>query len=168
MGLLTQTDFQTGIYQVSSSDQSSAELTESIDRIEDEILTDLLGIELKNAYDVGIAVLPTPDQKWLDLRDGKEYEDTPSGITVEYKGFKDLLKPFTYSDFIKKMRTQNTAFGQSKIGARNSAKISKIEVLNESKEAYNLGLSQYAQAERFISENKDDYPNQVFKRLYSK
>jgi hypothetical protein len=45
-----------------------------IDKYEIKFLRDVLGIKLYNEYVAGIAVMPTPDQKWLDIRDGKEFQ----------------------------------------------------------------------------------------------
>lgn len=44
-----------------------------IAKYEVEFLKKVFGTALYNAYATGIVVTPTPDQIWVDLRDGKEY-----------------------------------------------------------------------------------------------
>jgi hypothetical protein len=58
-----------------------------IAKYEAEFLEALLGYTLWQAYVAGIAVTPTPDAKWTDLRDGKEY--TVSDIGFKYTGLRN-------------------------------------------------------------------------------
>jgi hypothetical protein len=58
---------------------------DTMDRYEEEILKKLLGYQLYNAFIAGIAVEPTPDQKWLDLRDGAEFTFDFCGETITQK-----------------------------------------------------------------------------------
>ncbi len=158
--ILSQSDFETGIYQLTQNDGVTEKLNESIARVEKRILTDLMGIELKAAYDVGIAE-STPDAKWTDLRDGKTYDNTLFNTKMEYEGFKALLKPFTFSDYITNNIT-NTPFGQGRLTSRNTDEINSVQLFNQAKSAYNNGVTQYKNARDFIRQYKDDYDNWLF------
>jgi len=54
--------------------------------------------ELYDDYVAGIAA-GTPDQKWLDLRDGDTY--TYGGEEFQYKGLDDLLVPCIYALWVR-------------------------------------------------------------------
>lgn len=58
-----------------------------IAKYEPEFLKISLGYSLYGAYVNGIAVLPTPDVIWTDLRDGKEY--IVGETTYKYRGLRD-------------------------------------------------------------------------------
>lgn len=167
MALVEQSDFETGLFQITQSTEITAKLNESINRIEKEILNDLLGIDLKDEYDIAIA--NTPAQKWLDLRDGKKYTDTIYSIVVEYEGFKTLLIPFIYADYIIRY-TINTPIGIVDQTGINGEKVNKIELSIKANSAYNEGINQYHKAKDFISQFKSDttYENWLFTPKTSK
>ena len=62
-------------------------------------LQKLLGNELYYEFDTGIS-LPTPDQKWLDLRDGADFT-TSDGKNLKWLGLKNLLKFFVFYEYKK-------------------------------------------------------------------
>ena len=167
--IVQQSDFTTGLFQITQNDEITAKLNESITRIEKKILTDLLGIDLKDDYDTGIAVLPTPDVKWTELRDGKKYTDTIYNTKVEYEGFKALLIPFTYADYVVRY-TINTPIGIVEQTGINGEKINKTELAINANSAYNVGFNQYQKAKRFIRQFKTDtvYDNWLFTPKSSK
>lgn len=66
---------------------TAAALTAAIARYEVEYLQKVLGAALYAAYVTGIAVTPTPADKWLWIRDGHTY--TYSGRSVIWPGLKD-------------------------------------------------------------------------------
>ena len=104
-----------------SISQPTATLQMLIDSKEPELLTKLLGYELNKLYITGIAVLPTPAQKWLDLRDGKEYT-TGGGALTKWPGLrftvgtakKSLVANYVYWHYLFDNITFTTASGQKK------------------------------------------------------
>lgn len=58
-----------------------------ISRYEPRFFGELLGLDLYNAFKAGLAVVSpaTPEQRWIDLRDGKQYVD-PAGKQVVFEG----------------------------------------------------------------------------------
>jgi hypothetical protein len=62
-----------------------------IGKHEPEFLKQVLGYSLWKAYTAGIAVTPTPAQKWLDLRDGVEY--TVGDVVYFYSGLRTVVMP---------------------------------------------------------------------------
>lgn len=60
-------------------------------------LTRLLGHKLYDAFVAGLAVVSpaTPDQRWIDLRDGVAY--TYLSHTYKWKGMVKMLTPYIYS-----------------------------------------------------------------------
>lgn len=76
----------------------SEELVALINASEPPFLRELMGVELYNAFKAGIEAV-TPDQKWLDIRDGKEY--TYQGTTVRWEGLRNsTLKQSLIADHV--------------------------------------------------------------------
>jgi len=65
----------------------NAGLQQIIDSREQELLIRLFGYELYKNYTAGIAVTPTPEAKWTDLREGKEYTNS-SGVLTKWPGLR--------------------------------------------------------------------------------
>jgi len=76
--------------------------------LEEEISVRVMGRKLYNESQAGI-IEPTPDQKWLDLRDGVEFDVEFEGITypVKWNGLqntekKSLLSYYIYAEWLSK------------------------------------------------------------------
>lgn len=101
--------------------EGAAALQLIIDSREAELLQKLLGYELYKAYVAGIAVTPTPDAKWTDLRDGKEYTNG-SGVLVKWPGLrftigtmkKSLIANYVYWHYVRDNHTFTTGSGEKK------------------------------------------------------
>lgn len=83
MSLIDSTYF-VGDIALSNLDEIENTFQDSIDLYEKEILTDLLGYQLYNAFITGIGET-TPAQIWLDLRDGAEFTFDFCGNTITKK-----------------------------------------------------------------------------------
>jgi len=93
------TDFLERPYRISPVHQDeSTDLEAFIQAKEAELLRDILGTTLYNAYVAGIAAGP-PAQKWVDLRDGKDY--TYANITYRFHGLDTLLIPAIFALWVK-------------------------------------------------------------------
>ena len=87
-----------------SVDEIQNELTSYIDRFEPEILTMILGYDLKKQFVDALA--GTPAQKWLDLRDGKDF--TVDGIYYNWKGMANTLKNSLIAKYVYYQYLVNT------------------------------------------------------------
>jgi len=98
---------------------SSAELKLPIDNINDiqvyidkhepDILRQILGYSLYKAFITGLDVA-TPDQKWIDLRDGSEYTDS-SGDLEKYDGISIIIADYVYYKIISNIQNNPTDSG---------------------------------------------------------
>lgn len=132
-----------------------------IDTFEPEILIKILGYDLYKAYAAAIA--GTPDAKWTDLRDGKDY--TSGGIYYHWRGFKNTVKSslIAYYVFYKYtilgMNT-NSGLGIKVTNSENSQLTDKRFVQTY---AYNKMVDIIAEMDKFIlttnSATANTYPN---------
>jgi len=88
------TDFTDIPYKIPNKEETRA-FVDWIEAEETKILKEVLGLPLYNAFIEGLDTSGSIEQKWLDLRDGAEYEYSDS--TYEYLGLVDFLKPEIYS-----------------------------------------------------------------------
>lgn len=71
---------------------------EFIDFHEEKLLRALFGNSLYDDFVDGIGA-GTPEQKWIDLRDGKVY--TIGAVEYKFLGLIDLLKPMIFSKWLR-------------------------------------------------------------------
>jgi len=109
--------------------EGAAALQLIIDSREDELLTKLLGYELYKAYKTAVALevddTPGPvvllEQRFLDLRDGKEYTNG-SEVLVKWPGLrftvgtmkKSLIANYVYWYYVRDNHTFTTGSGEKK------------------------------------------------------
>lgn len=91
------TDFLERPYRIPFQEEST-DLEAFVQAKEAELLRDLLGTTLYNAYKAGIGA-GSPDQKWVDLRDGKDY--TYAGVLYRFHGLDTLLIPAIFALWVK-------------------------------------------------------------------
>lgn len=95
--------------------------TVSIDLLDNEyipiyqkdILVKLLGQTLYSEFETAIS--GTPAQKWIDLRDGKTYQDyDDEGIlqSVKFEGLKNIVKYYVYFKYVNDLQRKITTTGQ--------------------------------------------------------
>jgi len=156
--------FQKRLLSVPNIDKAFVEenLNDYIDMYQDSFLDKMLGVKLKNQFIAAIDGGDPIDQKWLDLRDGKEYE--VSGIVYKWRGFinTDKVSPianYIFCKFITDNQTLNTGVGSAKLNAENAtiipAHFRMSRVWNEMV-ALNLELV------NFLTEFDSDYPDWYF------
>jgi len=113
MSIITLPYFRDEIMLPNISQLTVSELvTQYITTYETQFLQKVLGYSLAKDFIVGLAVMPTPAQKWLDLRDGKEFTDPDTSTLTKWIGWKDLT---TYQSAIAyyvyyKIRKDTTIF----------------------------------------------------------
>lgn len=145
-----------------------------ITRYEEEILTDLLGYSLYSDFVDGLAA-PSPDQKWLDLRDGKTYEIDYNGETrkVKWNGLINsnkvsLIAFYVFCMYKEVNQTITTNIGGVDPKAENAQRVIEADKFSESWRRF---LDLYGRdsdselkptAYNFLNEFEDDYSNWEF------
>jgi len=88
-----------------------------IDKHEPVILRKIFGYSLYKDFITGLAVEPTPEQKWLDLRDGKEY--TYNDKLNKYEGITDIIGNWVYYWITRSLQSVATDSGIKKTSTMN-------------------------------------------------
>ena len=137
------------------------QLIDYISEFEDKYLDEMLGVKLKNQFLTGLEAA-TPDQIWIDLRDGKEYDI--SGITYRWQGFLNDKKLSPIANYIFCNMTtdnqfMNTGIGEARSTAENATIITpqyRISVVWSEMAKLNCDLA------NFLTEFESDYPDWNF------
>lgn len=130
-----------------------------IQKYEPEFLQSALGYELAQQFTAGIA-MPTPDQKWLDLRDGAEYTDY-AGKVRKWKGLviavpkQSIIANYIYYWFSRNKYTQTTSMGEVKSTVENSVPISPGEKMARAWNEMSAGVCALGD---FLDAKVDVYP----------
>jgi len=113
-----------------------------IDEHEPIILKTILGYALYKEFTDALS--SSPAQKWVDLRDGKEYTDN-QGNTQKYEGIKSIIADYVFFEIVsdkqwittdggvKIANTENSEFGNPRYKQRfaNTDMVNRIVYLNE-------------------------------------
>jgi hypothetical protein len=109
-------------------DEVTENLNLFISKYESQLLLKVLGYELFKAYTAGIAV-GSPEQKWVDLRDGKEYTGNDGRIR-KWVGFKDsanklsFIADYVYYWWMRNQATQTGGVGEVSTTTENAVRTS--------------------------------------------
>ena len=137
------------------------ELNGYILRLEPEILTKVLGYDLKKAFLDGLEDDPIL-QKWTDLLEGKEYQ--VNGIYYNWRGFTNDLKESIISNYVFCYYLQhgskfNSQFGLRQVNTENSQ---PADIRFKYTMIYNEMIDWIAELDQFIvamNGTGDIYPN---------
>jgi len=108
-----------------------------ITRYEDEFLQKALGYELYQAFKSGIEA-PTPDQKWVDIKEGKEF--TWYGYMFKWTGFVNDAKLSPIANYVYFKYMEDKASDITLVGAvvpntdngyRESGRFKMVDAWNE-------------------------------------
>lgn len=141
---------------------NETEFNSFVETIEKRYLINLLGYDLYKSYLAGITATT---QKYIDLRDGKEYTTTDGeGRTVycKWEGLADMFKYFVYYEWQRAVRTVNSSGGEKFPKDENSDNASSILLNTKIVNAYNTGISKYG-----YDITKNNYYNRYYKDYYS-
>ena len=142
-----------------SQTEIAAEVQMFIDENENSLLSILMGYELSKAYLDGISA-GSPAQKWLDIRDGKEYTDSNGNLT-KWLGLRftvgtskhSLIANYVYCKYIEDSITITTASGEKKTDlAVNVSPVHKMV------KAWNEMIKQNIELYLFLSHSIATYP----------
>lgn len=100
-------DFLNKPYKIPNQDESK-DFDQWLEDTEDQILKELLGFELWDAFSNAIEG-GTTTQRWIDLRDGDTYEY--GGYTFKWEGMEKMLKPYIYSIWVRESFDKLTNIG---------------------------------------------------------
>lgn len=139
---------------------------------EAKMLRDVLGYPLWKAFTDGIAV-GSPEQKWLDLRDGKEYSyfsnytEKWDGIkfTVDTEGTmkKSMIANYVYCQWMRDKHTQSAGQGEQKakqINADNANPDQKIA------RAWNEMIDWIKSMICYLDRHRETYPEWIKQNRY--
>jgi len=126
-----------------------------VEKVEENILRDLLGINYYNAFIADLDVNNDPQSEiWTKFKDGEEYTDS---YLIRYPGIVEMLVAFSYYELIKS-KNYNTSTGFIAPLNENSRVKNKLELEAIANNFYNKGVSLYIKAERWILFNSTSFP----------
>lgn len=151
------TDFLTGELKIQQGTNSS--LQETVDKVEKDILQDLLGCALYSLF-IGDWDVSNPNANEFSEDRFKDIfnefcEDSDCGI-LKSIGIKTMLMHFIYFEFVRKMPFENALAGTRATVQETSERVTpnQIGLFNY----YNTGVENYQSIQRFICDNSSDYP----------
>lgn len=130
-----------GTLNLALHDDRKKTFNQIVDEKQEDYLIRLLGDYLYNQFETGLSQ-PVIEQKWLDLRDGADFEVESQGETLVLKwaGLNNMLKYFIYYEYQLWNQTQNTVVGDTKKQNLNSVYANVSRKLSDS---YNKGRELY-------------------------
>ena len=135
----------------------SENLTNFINKYEKKILIDLLGNDLYLKFIAGIAE-SEPDNKWIYLRDGREYPINYNGSehNVKWGGLKNSEKESLLSYFIYYylVKDGHISFGGTSTSINKTQNSESVSPVNKLVNAWNSGVEIYGSILRSNYENK--------------
>lgn len=138
-----------------------------INDLEPTLLRAIMGYELYKAYTAGITA---STQKYLDIRDGKEYE-TRADIPTKWNGLaftqgdskKSLIANYVYWHWMEKDASVSTGTGEKVANAQNAVNASPGPKMVR---AWNEMVVMIEELCEFLLSNETDYPE--FQNQYSR
>jgi len=158
MSLTKYTDY-IGFYQIAKGSGNTDRIQTYIDEIEPVMLRNLLGCAL---YDLFIADIDPITNKPVTARFLSIYNainvdvSTGSGEQKRSLGMVEMLKGFTYYNFVGDSDFFNTISGNVSNQFSNSLSVNAMQI--GLTERYNLGKQTYDVIQWFICDNSTDYP----------
>jgi len=156
---VTITDF-TGDRNIDIQDKYLTDFNNFITKYQKEVLIKLLGYDLYLAFETGLAVLPTPDAKWTNLKNGSTYQ--VDGINKQNPGLIDIVAYYVYCKHVSTNFEQYLSLG---VTASNIEGGTVVSPENKITNGWNNMLNYYYMVYDFIAQNETDYPNWDFTKL---
>lgn len=159
MSLINQTYFQKRLLAIPNLKEDVLDdLKDHIAEYEPEYLINVLGRDLKDDFLSGIEEV-TPAQKWLNLRDGADFEY--KDVKYRWRGFVNTDKISTIAYyvmwyFVRNSNTLFTGIGTVTSNSENSTRISPNRRLVT---LWNNMVEDNEILEKFLLANESDYPN---------
>lgn len=136
-------------------------LNNMIKKREPEVLTGLMGYSLYTAFIAGLAVMPTPEQRMVELKEGKDY--VVNGVTYRWKGLviidglrKEALSAnYVYYWFLRYGATLTTGVGEATTNTENAGRVAPAR---KQSRAWNEMVEWAKELTAFLQHNTDVYP----------
>jgi hypothetical protein len=115
-----------------------------IEEYERELLINALGIVLYEELQVALVDLPSSNQKWIDLVDGKTYTN-PSNVVKRWEGLKGANKQSLVACYIytQYLRNYNETFATTGVVRNDSKNATNYDATPKYIKAYNKFIEQY-------------------------
>lgn len=142
----------------SSTSAVSSLLDHFINKYEKELLTNVLGLTLYNAFKAGLAEVSVP-QKWTDLKSGVDYTDL-NGDPKHWRGIvttspnESLIANYVYYWYTRNEHTQRSAMGEVKATTENAVMVSPALKMVS---AWNQMSEWICELIDYLDVKKDDY-----------
>lgn len=140
-------DFKLPPYELANLKEMVNSFNQFIEEQEADCLKALLGETFYAAFVQGIAVLPTPEQRWIDLRDGVKYIGPNGQIKYTWVGMKKLMRPYIVAMWTKASYDSNSGIGVVVPKAENG------EVKNPSARI----VERYNEFSEYVDDDHDGY-----------
>ncbi len=124
---------------------NAAKLTQFIVKYEPEYMKALLGATLYDEFIAGLAVLPTPDTKWTDLKN--KLVDTTNKLSC--------IVPYVWNRYWTAEETKSSSLGQLLSKAENAQVVSSNTKLVRS---WNDAMDQASDVFDWLTDNIATYP----------
>lgn len=164
MSILKTSDFQVRPYRIKHVEENN-DFPEFISNMEAQILRDVLGNALYEEFITAIST-SSPDQKWVDLKNGKNYEGD-NEVLYRYAGVKSFLIPAIYALWL------SATFDRHNDGGINVPDDEKYQLLSPAvrmSQAIAESLSKVGDEHNhkntlygFLYQSDDEYDDWVFK-----
>lgn len=129
-------------------------VNEFIDTYEPEYLQNVLGYDLWKAFDEGTQGSGTPDQRWIDLLEGKEFDYC--GTTLKLIGFNNApIQNYVYYQFLDNEASNTTLTGGSTPASENAKRVNSIDKMVD---AWNRMVTYNEILWKFLQKYEDVYP----------
>lgn len=156
MSIIQTSDF-VGEVQISKNKFTASDLQSYIDRVEEDVLKELLGDTLYLAFKADSFGNDAGSRdKYKELLNGLEYANPDdSSLTVAYMGLKRMLRLFIYAEYLPNQLYNNTIIGEVEGSSRNAFNTTVTKVNDTAEDRQRLAVDLYEAAQRFISDNND-------------
>lgn len=155
---VTQADFIDNIWAISlsSSGYSDDLFVNFIAEHQYNVLIDLLGTELYNEFEAGLATIPILD-KWTDLKDGVSGYTDCYGYVKNYKGLAYMLQPYIFYHWLYFNEFKQTTTGTVITLNENSVKVTEYQRKDLAFKAWNEFIKRYNDTYLYLYTNIEDY-----------
>jgi hypothetical protein len=137
---------------------ADAKLQEYIDYYAPEYLAELLGVDLFNELDTALDTPPLPANLLFIYNPFSyqlEYNCGINGV-IRSEGIKNMLLCFVYAHYQKEDLGTPTSGGKIKLHSEGGEL--QTDSYTNTYAVYNRGIKSYKAIQRYIHENKDNYP----------
>jgi len=156
MSIIQTSDF-VGEVQISKNKFTAADLQAYIDRVEEDVLKQLLGDTLYLAFKADSFGNDAGSRdRYKELLNGLEYTNPDdSSLTVAYMGLKRMLRLFIYAEYLPNQLYNNTIIGEVEGSSRNAFNTAVSKVNETAEDRQRMGVDLYDSAQTFISDYND-------------